>query len=206
MQFVRSWIPVAGVMLAATACDSATPTAAPAPPRADVSASAAPAFSGVRESSTLQLGRALAPVELNMTGKNPALVALGSYLVHTHACNDCHTNPPFAEGGDPFMGQPMVINADAYLAGGAPFGPFTSRNITPRANGRPAGMSLEEFVLVMRTGIDLDNKHPEFGPLLQVMPWPFFKDLSDHDLRAIYEYLSAIPCVARADQSPTRCG
>jgi hypothetical protein len=29
--------------------------------------------------------------------------------------------------------------------------------------------------------------------LLQVMPWPVFQDLNDRDLRAIYEYLRAIP-------------
>jgi hypothetical protein len=28
------------------------------------------------------------------------------------------------------------------------------------------------------------------------MPWPDFQDMTEHDLRAIYEYLSAIPCIA----------
>jgi len=27
------------------------------------------------------------------------------------------------------------------------------------------------------------------------MPWPAYQDMSENDLRAIYEYLSAIPCV-----------
>jgi hypothetical protein len=27
------------------------------------------------------------------------------------------------------------------------------------------------------------------------MPWPLFDDLTDHDLHAMYEYLSAIPCL-----------
>jgi hypothetical protein len=35
---------------------------------------------------------------------------------------------------------------------------------------------------------------PFNGDLLQVMPWPIFQDMTDHDLRAIYEYLKAIPC------------
>jgi len=35
--------------------------------------------------------------------------------------------------------------------------------------------------------------HPELSPLLQVMPWPVYQDLTDRDLRAIYEYLRAIP-------------
>lgn len=204
MHFSRGWISLAGFVLVASACDS--PTRPQAPARSDAAALDASGLASASTKSPVQHGYALAPVPLNLKGKNPALVGMGSYLVHTHACSDCHTNPPFAQGGNPFMGQPIQINAAAYLAGGATFGPFTSRNITPRANGQPAGMTLEEFVLVMRTGIDLDNKHPEFGPLLQVMPWPFFKELSDQDLRAIYEYLSAIPCVVRADQNPDRCG
>jgi hypothetical protein len=34
-----------------------------------------------------------------------------------------------------------------------------------------------------------------FVPTLQVMPWPNPKDLSDHEIRAIYEYLKAVPCI-----------
>ena len=28
------------------------------------------------------------------------------------------------------------------------------------------------------------------------MPWPAYQEMTDYDIRAIYEYLSAIPCVA----------
>jgi hypothetical protein len=185
---------LATVALAPLACD------APTPPEPQAAEQLAP-----QASSVIQRGRAVAPVPLNMSGRNPALVAEGSLLVHTHACSDCHTNPPFAEGGNPFLGQPTLVNTAGYLAGGTEFGPFRSRNITPRGNGRPAGMTRDEFMLVMRTGIDLGNRHPQFGPLLQVMPWPFFRDMSDRELHAIYEYLSAIPCVVRPDQNPSRC-
>ena len=52
----------------------------------------------------------------------------------------------------------------------------------------------------MRTGVDLDHLHPNLpfpfdASLLQIMPWPTFQNMTDHDLRAIYEYLSAIPCI-----------
>jgi hypothetical protein len=89
--------------------------------------------------SRIARGFELAPVPLDLRGKNRALVGLGSYLVHTHACSDCHTNPPFADGGNPFDGEPEQTNTDGYLAGGTQFGPFLSRNITPRANGLPGG-------------------------------------------------------------------
>jgi hypothetical protein len=90
------------------------------------------------------------------------------------------------------MGEPKVVNKDHYLAGGQQFGPFTSRNLTPE-HGLPAGRTYAQFKLQIRTGIDLDNAHPMMGPLLQVMPWPTYQSMTDHDLRAIHEYLSAIP-------------
>ncbi|HET9315900.1 MAG TPA: hypothetical protein VFQ51_09935, partial [Vicinamibacteria bacterium] len=101
-------------------------------------------------------GFQIAPVPLDLQGKDLALVGLGSYIVNAQGgCNDCHTNPPFADGGDPHLGQPKRINAARYLAGGMQFGPFTSRNLTPNAQGRPAGYTFDQFRLVLRTGRDL---------------------------------------------------
>ena len=36
---------------------------------------------------------------------------------------------------------------------------------------------------------------PFDGNLLQIMPWPTLKHLNEEDLRAIYEYVSAVPCI-----------
>jgi hypothetical protein len=140
--------------------------------------------------SRIHVGFEIAPVPLDLEGKNRALVGLGSYLVNAAGgCNDCHTNPSYAPGGNPFLGEKKTINTQNYLAGGTPFGPtLVSGNITPDDAGRPAGLSLEEFVSAIRTGVDPDDGH-----ILQVMPWPVYQDLTDRDLEAIYEYLSAIP-------------
>jgi mono/diheme cytochrome c family protein len=143
-------------------------------------------------------GFQIAPVPLKFKHKNRSLVGLGSYIVNAQAgCSDCHTNPPFRPGGDPHLGQPEQINTDGYLAGGQAFGPFISRNLTPDSQGLPAGMTLEKFIHIMRTGEDDDHIPPNVpsvnNDLLQVMPWPVYRKMSDHDLRAIYEYLSAIP-------------
>ncbi len=142
-------------------------------------------------------GYALAPVELNLEGKNAELVGLGAYLVNASHCADCHTNSLFMPGGDPFKGQTPVVNTAGYLGGGRVFGPVTSRNLTPEPenDNKPAGMDFEEFLFVMRTGEDTDQAHPQLSPLLQTMPWPELGRMTDHDLRAIYEYLSAIPPV-----------
>ena len=139
----------------------------------------------------IRRGFEIAPVRLNLRGKDPGLVGLGSYIVNTGGCNDCHTNPPYVEGHDPFLGQPEKINAAAYLAGGTPFGPgLVSANLTPDASGRPAGLTFREFKRALRTGRDPDDGH-----ILQVMPWPVFGKKIDLELRAIYEYLRAIPSI-----------
>jgi hypothetical protein len=148
------------------------------------------------ERNRIRIGFEIAPVPLNIRtkdAKNINAVGLGSYLVNgPGGCNDCHTQPSFAPGGNPFMGEHKQINTENYLAGGQPFGPVVSRNLTPE-NGLPAGHTFEEFKNILRTGIDYDHAHPQFGPLLQVMPWPSLQNLTDHDILAIYEYLKAIP-------------
>jgi hypothetical protein len=174
--------------------------------------------------SRIQRGFDIAPVHLNLEGKNRALVGLGSYIVNaTVPCNECHGAGPaiaqFLPGGNPYFGEPKVINPATYLGGGRDFGAVVpgsihiiSRNLTPDKTGLPeGGRTFSEFVQIMRTGVDLDNLHPQCptrvvattcipapyrADLLQTMPWPGLKDLTDHDLRAIYEYLSAVPCVA----------
>jgi hypothetical protein len=171
----------------------------------------------------VRIGFEIAPVPLDLTGKNRALVGLGSYLVNAVAsCNDCHTQSAISEyspGGNPFFGQPKIVNTTAYLSGGRDFGALAantphivSRNLTPDKSGRPeGGRSFDQFLHIMETGEDLDHVHPPCsatittncfpatlpfdGNFLQIMPWPKFQSMTVHDLRAIYEYLSAIPCI-----------
>ena len=70
------------------------------------------------------------------------------------------------------------------------------------------GRSLSDFKQIMRTGVDLDQLHPNCpanspnclappfnGAVLQIMRWPNFQDMTDRQLAAIYTFLSAIPCI-----------
>jgi hypothetical protein len=158
-----------------------------------------------RHENRTGVGLEISPVPLHFDDDDlRPLVGLGSYLVNAvGSCNDCHTQPNFALGGNPFLGQGKQINKTNFLAGGrvfvTPAGTFISRNLTPEApDGLPAGLTFSQFKEVMRHGTDFDNLHPAH-PLLQVMPWPNFQNLTDRDLRAIYEYLRAIP---HADPAP----
>lgn len=144
------------------------------------------------EADRIVRGFQIAPVRLNLRHRDRNTVGLGSYIVNAQAgCNDCHTNPPYAPGGDPFEGQPKKVNTEGYLAGGTQFGPVTSANITPDENGLPAGLTFQEFRRMLRTGHDPDDP----DEILQVMPWPVFQDMTERDMRAVYEYLRSIPHV-----------
>jgi hypothetical protein len=126
-----------------------------------------------RNESKVRKGLAIAPVPLNLEGKDRELVGLGSYIVNAQAdCNGCHSAGPqteFAPGGNPYFGQPEKINQATYLGGGRNFrkvsGPpspdIISRNLTPDKTGRPGGGStFAEFLQIMRTGKDFDHLHP----------------------------------------------
>jgi hypothetical protein len=167
-------------------------------------------FFGLLELQRIIRGFQISPVDLDLHGKDLGLVGLGSYIVNAQGgCNDCHTNPPFAPGGNPHLGEPKQINADRYLAGGTTFGPvITSRNLTPDENGKPAGLTFAQFRQVLRTGKDLKNLPPfvpsQTNDLLQVMPWPVYGEMLDHDMRAIYEFLRAIPPLEGFPEKPAR--
>jgi hypothetical protein len=142
------------------------------------------------ERRRIEKGFQIAPVRLNFRNKDRDLVGLGSYIVNAQAaCGDCHTCPTYAPGHNPFQGGDGAINTTNYLAGGVPFGPIISANITPDASGKPAGLDFDEYLELIRTGHDPD----EPGQILQVMPWPIFRNMNDRDILAIYTYLTAIP-------------
>lgn len=189
--------------------------------------------------SRAKIGLKIAPVKLNLENRNLHEVGLGSYIVNAQGgCHDCHSKGPatqYAAGGNPYFSQhPATINPATYLGGGRDFGAFPaegfvhiiSRNITPDKDGLPAGMTIDKFLLAMSTGVDADKWHPTCtgppnghcvpapfdGSLLQIMPWPIAQNMSDHDLRSIYAYLSAIPCMEGDPGNPdgedtkgTRC-
>jgi hypothetical protein len=88
------------------------------------------AQNGSSDAERIQIGFAIAPVKLNLSGKNSeqvALVGLGSYLVNAIGdCDGCHTSggPPnfnYAAGHNPYflLQRPAKIDPTTYLAGGA---------------------------------------------------------------------------------------
>src|ERR1043165_7622238 len=123
------------------------------------------------EKQMIQIGLSFASsagITLNMTGKDPDMVGLGSYLVNVSGdCNGCHTADPsteYAPGGNPYLlrgpNPPFFsgrkqVNPKTYLGGGSFFAKLgkgdaaniISRNITPDKTGLPeGGNTLTDFM------------------------------------------------------------
>lgn len=123
----------------------------------------------------------------------------------------------YLNGGQNFgpAGPGVVENPNSPLYGGPGLGPnIISRNLTPDYTGNPeGGIDLERFTKIIRTGHDYDKLHPNCGgavtdncynapvngALLQVMPWPKLRYMTDHQIQAIWTYLSTVPCNAHDD-------
>lgn len=116
----------------------------------------------------------------------PDPIARGKYLTQVGHCVNCHTPKDK-------MGQPMP---GMEFAGGESFGPtIVSANITKD----PSGISYYDeklFINVLRTG------HVGARGLNAPMPWWFFKNMSDDDLKAIFAYLRTVkPVHHRVDNA-----
>jgi hypothetical protein len=136
-------------------------------------------------------------------------VERGKYLVTLAACNECHT--PFTMGpqgpmpdmtrmlsghpGELVLSDPPKPTNDWIMSGNAtntafagPWGISYSPNLTPHDTG--LGVWTEEiFIKSMREG-----KHMGAGrPILPPMPWPAYSQMTDDDLRAVWQYLQSIP-------------
>jgi len=129
------------------------------------------------------------PITHPVMGPDPEdPVAVGKYLTTTTACGECHTP---SDRGKAITGMD--------LAGGVSFttGEYraASANITPDASG--IGYYDEAlFIEAMRTGVVRARK------LNPAMPYEYFKNFSDRDLKAMFAYLRTVPPVKhRVDNS-----
>ena len=115
-------------------------------------------------------------------------VARGKYLVTLGNCMSCHT--PMKHG------QP--INELAFGGGlkfKGPWGEVNSANITPDASGI-SYYDEAMFVKTLRTGQVGARK------LSSIMPWGYFRNMTDEDLKAIFAYLRTVtPVQHRVDNT-----
>jgi cytochrome c553 len=92
----------------------------------------------------------------------------GAYLALNAGCPSCHG--PGLSGGKMAQAPPTSVPAS---------------NLTPAALGAWAEA---DFLRVMRTGTRPDGRR-----LDAFMPWPYFAQMTDDELRALWRFLQAIP-------------
>ena len=140
-------------------------------------------------------------------------VERGKYLTLVGGCNDCHTpkkfgpNGPEADmtrelSGNPSMDKlpPVpkgVIGPDKWGtvannhlgAWAGPWGVSFAMNLTPDKTTGLGSWTPEMFMNALRTG-----KHQGTGrPILPPMPWNWYRNMTDDDLKAVFAYLQSLP-------------
>jgi mono/diheme cytochrome c family protein len=92
----------------------------------------------------------------------------GKYLADNAGCPSCHG--PGLSGGKIPQAPPDMVPA---------------RNITPAGIG---GWSEADFFKALRTGT-----RPDGSVINPFMPWPYYAQMTDDELRALWRFLQAVP-------------
>jgi mono/diheme cytochrome c family protein len=147
-------------------------------------------------------------------------VARGEYLVSSIGCADCHSpkvmtpqgpaeDPSRRLSGHPegtVLDVPPTLTASWITAGSSdltawygPWGISYTFNLTPDENTGIGSWSEDTFVQTLKTGRHMGVSRPILPP----MPWYFYRNLTDEDLRSIYAYLRTIPPIHNRVPLPT---
>lgn len=146
-------------------------------------------------------------------------VERGEYMVTVMGCNDCHTphtmgpNGPEPDMSRMLSGHPesaqlspppqfsndwMLIGSTNFTAFYGPWGTSYAANLTPDENTGIGIWDEQMFIDTLRNG-----RHMAQGrPILPPMPWNWYANLTDDDLKAVYAYLRSIPAVSNRVPDP----
>jgi mono/diheme cytochrome c family protein len=164
-----------------------------------------------------------APAEKAAAPAAPAQspVERGKYLTTVGGCNDCHTpkkigpNGPEADMTRELSGNPSTEKlanvpdklfekgwltlANNHLGAWAgPWGVSFAMNLTPDKETGLGSWTQEMFMGALRTG-----KHQGTGrPILPPMPWYWYKNMTDDDLKAVFAYLQSLPPIKNPIPDP----
>jgi hypothetical protein len=150
------------------------------------------------------------------------MVALGKYIVHSSACDDCHTPKIFTDKGPVLdttkllSGFPQgaslpkvdmnMIGPDKWVmtekhlgAWVGPWGISYASNLTPDKATGIGTMTEEMFIKTIRDGKYMGVSRP----LLPPMPWEVYRNKTDQDLKAIYAYLMSLKPIHNEVPQPT---
>jgi mono/diheme cytochrome c family protein len=147
----------------------------------------------------------------------------GKYLVGFVGCHDCHSPKIFSPEGIPspdpsklLSGHPAGtklpdVDKRAYAPGFwyqmspdltafvGPWGTSYAVNLTPDDQTGLGLWTEDIFIASIRTG-----KHMGSGrPVLPPMPWAYYAQMTDDDLKAVFAYLKSLPPIKNPVPAPT---
>jgi mono/diheme cytochrome c family protein len=144
----------------------------------------------------------------------------GRMLVIGGGCHDCHTpkimtpkgpepdmsrmlsgHPESAGVPQPFKGAagPWTTHTNDHLtAWSGAWGVSFAANLTPDQNTGLGIWTEEMFLNAMKKGLHMGTSRPILPP----MPWMWYGQLPDEDLKAIFAYLKSIPPIQNRVPSP----
>jgi len=161
------------------------------------------------------------PVEAPATTPAPTVAPALSQVEHGHmlviggGCHDCHTPKKIGPNGPeadmslqlsghperagvpqpfkPQKGSPWTIHvSDDLTAWSGAWGVSFAANLTPDMNTGLGIWTEDMFLKALKQG-----KHMGAGrQILPPMPWNWYGQLSDDDLKAMFAYLKSIPAIA----------
>jgi len=155
------------------------------------------------------------PAQAPATGTTaaPAMsqIERGRMLIVGGGCHDCHTpkkmgpngpeadmdrmlsGHPASEGVPqpfkPIQGSPWVIHINSHLtAWSGDWGVSFAANLTPDENTGLGIWTEDMFLAALKTGKHMGKSRPILPP----MPWNWYGQLPDEDLKAMFAYLKSI--------------
>ena len=123
-------------------------------------------------------------------------IKYGEYLVQSAACFDCHTPMENGKFAQPFAGG-FTFHLPTFTV--------TSANITPDKETGIGAWTEEMFLQKFIQYRDKNNYLYDPGKQNSIMPWVYFSQMDDYDLKAIYAYLRTLPPVnKKIEKYPTQ--
>jgi mono/diheme cytochrome c family protein len=91
-----------------------------------------------------------------------------------------------------YLASTTCIECHGAQLNGIPFGPPGNQTPTPNLTpgGELAAWSEEEFMATLRTGVT-----PSGHQLKDIMPWKYFGQMTDDELKAVWMYLQSLPAL-----------
>ena len=189
MRFVQSRVALlticVPVAIALSGCNNAPAVQAPAP--GDVPA-AAPAMSQVDRGKKLIIGGGChdchTPKKIGPNGPEADMDRMLSGHPESEG-----VPPPFK----PIKGSPYVIHINGHLtAWSGDWGVSFAANLTPDQNTGLGIWTEDMFLAALKQGKHMGKSRPILPP----MPWNWYGQLPDNDLKAMFAYLKSIKPIA----------